>query len=116
MLTLDGRALRHLGAKDIGEDGPPVRPPPFIMWSVPKGAVVASPTVELAQESAQNFAGEHPGQVVAIYGLIGYAYTPRKPAPFLAAPEPSVLEDARAAQETNVEQAVSSGARPARMV
>lgn len=104
MLKLDGAALRHLGEKEIGEDGAYTRPPPFIMWAPPKGSVCASPTVELAQESAQNFAGKHPGQVVAVYGLIGYAFTALKPAPFLPAPEPSLIDDAEAARTATVEQ------------
>ena len=82
-----------------------LKPPFFIMWVPPHGHVVAAPDAALAQRGAAHFAGKNPGQVAAVYQLVGYAYTPLKPAPFLPAPEPSLIEAAAAAAETAANEA-----------
>lgn len=86
LLRTNSETYRHLGEQEIGDEQAFVKPPFFIMWCPPHGHVIASPSVEEAQSAAANFAGGHPGTVAAVYQLVGYAYIPRRPAPFLAAP------------------------------
>lgn len=92
LLRLNGPAYRHLSEEQVGDETAFVRPSFFIMWCPPSGRVLASPTVELAQNSAATFAGGHPGTVAAVYQLVGYSYVPLKPAPFVAAADAAQIE------------------------
>ena len=105
LLRLNSETYRHFSEEQMGDDQAFSKPPFFIMWVPPHGHVVAAPDAALAQRGAAHFAGKNPGQVAAVYQLVGYAYTPLKPAPFLPAPEPSLIEAAAAAAETAANEA-----------
>jgi len=76
------RDLTSVREEEIG-DRQFAKPPRIISWAPPHGAVVMCPSLEGAQQAASKFAGDHPGTVVAIYQLVGYAFTTPKPAEFV---------------------------------
>jgi len=75
------RGLTSLREEEIGQRQF-AKPPHIISWVPPRGAVLMCPSLEAAQQSASKFAGDHPGDVVAVYQLVGYAFTAPKPAAF----------------------------------
>ena len=83
-------AFRHYMATEINER-PFTRPPNTIVWIPTDGSVVAHSSIEDAQKMAENYAGAHPGQVMAVYQLMGFCHTPLKPAPFTAANGEAVM-------------------------
>lgn len=87
-------AFRHLIEEEIG-DRPFMRPPHTITWCPPHGHVVMAPSQDEAQLAAQTFAGKHPGEVVGVYALVGYAHVPLKPAPFTPVGDPTATDDAK---------------------
>lgn len=96
--TGDG-AFRHLLENQVGDETAFMRPPFWITWCPPRGAVVACATSDQAQLSASNFAGAHPGAVIAVYQLVGYCHVPVKPAPFLPAAELAEIEEPQSADK-----------------
>lgn len=120
---LSGRgAYRHLLQEEINAR-PFARPPHTITWCPPHGAVVAHSSVTDAATMAQNFAGNHPGEIIAVYELVGFAHTPAKPAPFTLVKGDMIEAQA---EETNGDQEVAalnpehqvteSGADPAKVL
>jgi hypothetical protein len=56
----------------------PSAPPAYIMYAPPSGAAVECPSIETASKVATNFAARHPGKVVGVYAIVGYAFVPIK--------------------------------------
>lgn len=65
---------QFLNRKTFGGERP--RAPQALLYVPPQGAPVQCPSIEAAQQAAQNYAGENPGRTVAVYQLVGYAYRP----------------------------------------
>jgi hypothetical protein len=105
--------FRYLQEQEHGDPEVHSRPPFFITWCPPRGSVVAAISELEAHRGATTFAGDHPGQVVAVYKLVGYAFVPRRPAPFLPVnPEAAEIEQVStiaASSDGQGESAVAAG-------
>jgi hypothetical protein len=101
LLRTNSAMFHHMNDVQIGDEAVHAKPPALILWCPPDGRPLASPTMEEAQRAASNYAGSHPGTVNAVYQLVGYAYAPLKPAPFLNAPEPVQIESTVIEQTTD---------------
>lgn len=73
---------RHLNEDDVSEENI-VRRPSEIIMACRGGAVVDCPSIEAATDAASKLAGRRPGVVVGVYQLIGFAFTPERPADFI---------------------------------
>ena len=72
------RDLTSLREEEIGERQF-AKAPRVITWIPPHGAFLTGPSFEAAQQSATKYASDHPGNLVAIYQLVGYSYiAPRR--------------------------------------
>lgn len=73
---------RHLSEDDVSEEDVVRRPPDVVMW-VRGGSAIECASIEAAGKMASKFAGRHPGVVVGVYQLVGFAITPERPAEFV---------------------------------
>lgn len=66
---------------------PEIQAPEIVTWIPPDGAIIECPSMATAMDAATRFAAIHPGHVVGVYQLVGYARVPLQPPDFiLAAP------------------------------
>lgn len=73
---------RHLREDDVSEEDVARRPPEILMVCR-GGAPVECPTMDDAKRVAEKFSGKHPGTVVGVYQLVGFAFTPERPGSFV---------------------------------